>query len=59
MWLVRELDRQGSEGTFSRRALLWFLFWPLLLAMKFAAKARSSNNQAERRLQSRGLVRPG
>ena len=32
--VVAELHRRAGEGSTMERALLWFLFWPLLVAIK-------------------------
>ena len=38
MLFVEELSRRASQGSVGQRSVLWFLFWPLLLAWSFVRR---------------------
>ena len=53
MLFVEELSRRASQGSTLERAVLWFLFWPLLLALSFVgpSKGRDTRSRRSRRPQ--------
>ena len=54
MLFVEELSRWASQGSILQRAVLWFLFWPLLLALSFVgppSKGRDTRSRRSRRPQ--------
>jgi hypothetical protein len=53
MWawvaIVAKLHRKAGDGSAMERAVLWFLFWPLLLAWSFVRPSAGADDLTYRK----------